>query len=61
MHDRIDDSPFGSPELINGYPLDQRERAALEAATESVASLDWRPTGEGLVAGLATPFEMPLT
>jgi hypothetical protein len=60
MHDRINDSPFDAPELMNGYPLDKRERAALEAATEGAASLAWQPISEGSVGGAATPFEAPL-
>jgi hypothetical protein len=59
MHQDAHDSPFEAPDLMSGYPLDIRERAALQAALEAVRRLH-HPSDVGAApAPTTTPFEAP--
>lgn len=59
MQDHPDETPFDAPEPMSGYPLDARERAALEAALEAVDRLHQQPHVSAATAPTRTPFQPP--
>jgi len=55
------DSPFDAPELMDGYPLEHRERAALNASLQELARLDSLSDTTAPQLSTNTPFETPGT